>query len=177
MRIISGKYGGRRLHPPVNLPVRPTTDMAKESLFNILSNTIDFEGMSVLDLFAGTGSISLEFVSRGCAEVTAVDKDSKCVSFLIKTCEEFKIDNLRAYRSDVFSYIKHSIKKYHIIFADPPYDLKSATELPDKIFEKELLMPDGLLIIEHSRDHDFSKHPKFSQHRNYGKVNFSFFEA
>jgi len=177
MRIISGTHGGRRLHPPVNLPVRPTTDLAKESLFNILTNIFDFEGTSVLDLFAGTGSISFEFVSRGSAEVTAIDQDNRCVSFIIKTCEEFKIDNLKAYRSDAFSYIKHSLKKYDLIFADPPYDLESIAEIPEKIFERNLLKPDGLLIIEHSRDHDFSKHPKFSQHRKYGKVNFSFFNA
>jgi 16S rRNA (guanine966-N2)-methyltransferase len=177
MRIISGKYGSRRLHPPANLPVRPTTDFAKESLFNILNNIIDFEGLNVLDLFAGTGSISLEFVSRGSSEVTSVDKDSRCISFIIKTCEEFKIDSLKAYRSDVFAFIKHSIKKYDLIFADPPYDLSSINTIPDKIFEKTLLKPGGILIIEHSRDIDFSKHPDFSQHRNYGKVNFSFFKA
>jgi len=175
MRIVSGKYGGRRLNPPANLPVRPTTDIAKEGLFNILNNIVDFEGLFVLDLFAGTGSISFEFISRGAKEATAIDKDSKCVSFIIKTSQDFKIENLRAYRSDVFSYIKHSMKKYNLIFADPPYDLNSLAEIPDKVFENEILRPDGILIIEHPRNYDFSKHPKFSQHRNYGKVNFSFF--
>jgi len=177
MRIVSGIYGGRRLHPPANLPVRPTTDLAKESLFNILNNMVDFEELSVLELFAGTGSISFEFVSRGCPAVTAVDQDGRCVSFIIKTCQELKIDTLRAYRSEAFFFIKRATGKYNLIFADPPYDLPSLGQLPDKILEKGLLKPQGLLIIEHPRSHDFSKHPAFMQHRVYGKVNFSFFTA
>ncbi|HOY32354.1 MAG TPA: RsmD family RNA methyltransferase [Bacteroidales bacterium] len=177
MRIISGKLGGRKLHPPANLPARPTTDLARESLFNILNNIIDFDGLSVLDLFAGTGSVSFEFVSRGSSDVTAVDQDGRSVSFIIRTCEDFKIDNIRAYRSDVFTFIRHAFKKYDLIFADPPYDLVSVAGLPDKIFQKDLLKPEGILILEHPGHLDFSKHPKFSQHRKYGKVNFSFFVA
>ncbi|MCK9612857.1 MAG: 16S rRNA (guanine(966)-N(2))-methyltransferase RsmD [Bacteroidales bacterium] len=175
MRIISGYLGGRKLHPPANLPVRPTTDLAKESLFNVLNNLIDFDNLKILDLFAGTGSISFEFVSRGCSEVTAIDMNHKCVSFIIRTCQELKIENLRAYRNDVFSFINHSNKKFDVIFADPPYDLNNIHSIPDLIFSKNLLFPDGLLIIEHPKNIDFSLHTSFSQHRNYGKVNFSFF--
>ncbi len=177
MRIVSGKYGGRRLHPPSNLPVRPTTDLAKESLFNILNNIISFEGISVLDLFAGTGSISFEFISRGCSDAIAIDMDGRCITFIVKTCQEFNIENMRAYKTDAFSFIKRSSKKFDLVFADPPYDLKAIKDIPDKIFECELLNSGGLLILEHPGNYDFSKHPKFDQHRNYGKVNFSFFKA
>jgi len=150
--------------------------MAKESLFNILNNNVNFEELDVLDLFAGTGSISFEFVSRGCHEVMAVDQDHRCISFISRTVEEFKIDNLKAIRSDVFVFIRHPYKKYNLIFADPPYDLKTLKDIPDRIFEKDLLLPDGILIMEHPKGYDFKVHPKFWQHRNYGKVNFSFFK-
>ncbi len=177
MRIISGSLGRRRLHPPDNLPVRPTTDMAKESLFNILNNLIDFEDSRMLDLFAGTGSIGFEFVSRGSSEVCAVDINHVCIAFIEKTALEFKVTTMKTYHADVFLFIQHTLKKFDVIFADPPFDSKATSSLPDKIFAKELLLPDGLLIIEHPREVDFSQHPHFSQHRNYGKVNFSFFTA
>jgi len=174
MRIISGKLGGRRLRPPVGLPVRPTTDLAKESLFNILNNLIDFEASTVLDLFTGTGSIAFEFVSRGAIEVFAIDTNHKCTVFIDKTAIEFKVDNLYPIRSDAFTFLKNAYKKFDIIFADPPYDLQHIPIIADLVFEHQLLNPGGMLIIEHSRDIDFSQHPAFSQKRNYGKVNFSF---
>lgn len=174
MRIISGRMGGRKLRPPDYLPVRPTTDLAKESLFNILNNLIDFEETTVLDLFTGTGSIAFEFVSRGAVEVLAVDTNHKCISFIDKTAIEFKVDNLHAIQSDVFTFLKHAHKKFDIIFADPPYDLKNIPAIADLVFEHQLLNPQGLLIIEHPREIDFSQHPAFNQKRTYGKVNFSF---
>ncbi len=175
MRIISGTLGRRKLHPPENLPVRPTTDLAKESLFNILNNLIDFEDIAMLDLFAGTGSIGFEFVSRGAREVCAVDINAGCARFIEKTATEFHVDTMKTFQTDVFSFLKHTLKKFDVIFADPPYDMPNIITLPDIIFEKQLLLPDGMLIIEHSREIDFIAHPQFSQHRNYGKVNFSFF--
>jgi 16S rRNA (guanine966-N2)-methyltransferase len=174
MRIISGSLGGRKLRPPVNLPVRPTTDLAKESLFNILNNWVDFEELTVLDLFTGTGSISFEFVSRGAIEVFAIDTNNKCIGFIERTALEFKVGNLHAFQSDVFSFLKHTHKKFDIVFADPPYDLKNIPEIAGLVFEKQLLNPGGMLIIEHPREIDFSQHPAFSQKRTYGKVNFSF---
>jgi 16S rRNA (guanine966-N2)-methyltransferase len=176
MRIVSGKLGGRKLRPPENLPVRPTTDLAKESLFNILNNLIDFEDLIVLDLFTGTGSISFEFISRGALEVFAVDTNIRCISFIEKTATEFKVDNLHAFQSDVFLFLKHAHKKFDIIFADPPYDLTNIPAVADLVFDKQLLNPEGMLIIEHPREVDFSKHPNFSQKRTYGKVNFSFLQ-
>jgi 16S rRNA (guanine(966)-N(2))-methyltransferase RsmD len=177
MRIVSGTLGGRKLRPLENLSVRPTTDLAKESLFNILNNLIDFEGLNVLDLFTGTGSIAFEFISRGAEEVIAIDTNKHCISFIDKTAIEFKVGNLHAIQSDAFLFLKHAHKKFDIIFADPPYDLKNTPEIAEIVFEKQLLNPEGMLIIEHPREIDFSKHPSFSQKRSYGQVNFSFLEA
>jgi 16S rRNA (guanine(966)-N(2))-methyltransferase RsmD len=177
MRVISGSLGGRKLRPPENLPVRPTTDLAKESLFNILNNLIDFEELTVLDLFAGTGSIAFEFVSRGAIEVFAVDTNMNCTAFIDKTAIEFRVDNLHAIKSDVFSFLKHTHKKFDIIFADPPYDLKNIPAVAELVFANQMLNPDGLLIMEHPREVDFAQHPNFSQKRTYGKVNFSFLKA
>jgi 16S rRNA (guanine(966)-N(2))-methyltransferase RsmD len=174
MRIISGQLGSRKLRPPANLPVRPTSDLAKESLFNILNNLVDFEELTVLDLFTGTGSIAFEFVSRGAIEVLAIDSNHKCISFIDKTTIEFKVDNLHAIQSDVFTFLKHAHKKFDIIFADPPYDLRNIPAIADLVFVYQLLNPEGMLIIEHPREIDFSQHPAFSQKRTYGKVNFSF---
>jgi len=146
-------------------------------LFNILNNLVDFEELNVLDLFAGTGGISFEFVSRGAIEVLAVDNNKHCLGFIDKTAIEFKVDNLHAIQSDAFLFLKHAHKKFDIIFADPPYDLKNIPEIADIVFDKQLLNPEGLLIIEHPREIDFSKHPFFSQKRTYGQVNFSFLGA
>ncbi len=175
MRIISGTHKGRRINPPLNLPVRPTTDMAKEGLFNILNNSIDFEDLNVLDLFAGTGNITFEFASRGAAAVTAVDLNFKCVDFIKKTAKEIGFETVKPVRFDVFRFLKSSSKSYDLIFADPPYDLEGIELLPDLIFEKEWLNKNAWLIIEHSRGIDFARHKYFSQKRNYGKVNFTFF--
>ncbi|MCK9421202.1 MAG: RsmD family RNA methyltransferase [Bacteroidales bacterium] len=176
MRIVSGIYRGRRLQPPANLPVRPTTDFAKEGLFNVLSNIVDFESLSILDLFTGTGSISFEFLSRGAKEVTAVDANHRCIDFLKKSAAEFGITNLQAVKSNAFVFLKHMVAKYDLIFADPPYDLVGITEIPDFVLDSGLLDNDGLFIMEHSARYQFEKHPSFFQTRAYGSVNFSFFK-
>ncbi len=175
MRIVSGKYKRRIITPPKNLPVRPTTDMAKESLFNILNNYIDFSGQNVLDLFSGTGNISYEFISRGAALVTSVDKDFGCVKFIKETAAKLSMDNLKPVRQDVFRFLNNTKSKYDIIFADPPYKLESIGELADTIIERGLLKESGWLIIEHPKEIDFSNNKYFHEHRNYGSVNFSLF--
>lgn len=175
MRIISGTFRGRRLTPPKNITARPTTDFAKESLFNLLNNQIDFEGCDMLDLFAGTGGIGLEFVSRGAREVTAVEMAHTQQNFVISTCKLLGIHNLHVMRGDVFKYINTCALQFDFIFADPPYALDSLATLPDLIFEKALLKEDGLFVLEHGKDYDFSQHPHFQSHRSYGSVNFTFF--
>lgn len=175
MRIISGKYGRRLIKPPKNIPVRPTTDLAKESLFNILTNKLSFEDKSVLDLFSGTGAISYEFISRGCIPVTSVELNFKCVSFIKSTSQNLQMENHKVIRSEVFRFIKSSNKKYDIIFADPPYDLDNINEISTIVFKRDLLNENGFLIIEHPREIDFSNDEYFLEHRKYGKVNFSLF--
>lgn len=175
MRIIAGSLKGRRLNPPTSLPVRPTTDMARESLFNILNNYVDYEDCSVMDLFAGTGAVSLEFISRGAKEVTSVDINNQCIDFIKHSAAQFGVANLKAVRSDVFELLKRAYKKFDIVFADPPYSLESLPQLPDIIFNSNVLTDDGIFILEHPREFQFESHPHFWQHRNYGKVNFSFF--
>ncbi|MBO0340082.1 MAG: 16S rRNA (guanine(966)-N(2))-methyltransferase RsmD [Bacteroidota bacterium] len=178
MRIISGKYKGKRLTAPKKLPVRPTTDMAKEALFNILNNRFYFDELKVLDLFSGTGNISFEFASRGTEKITAVDGFQGCVRYISKTAEalEFSINTVK---SDVFKFLQRTTEKYDLIFADPPYDFDTEQflNIADLVFEKELLLEDGLLIIEHSDQTDLSEHPKFSEQRKYGGSIFSFFEV
>ena len=175
MRIINGSHKGRRINPPANLPVRPTTDMAKEGLFNILNNMIDFEDLVVLDLFAGTGNITFEFASRGAASVTSVDLNFKSVDFIKKMSVEIGMENVKAIRSEVYRFLKSTSKSYDLIFADPPFDLEGTELLPDLIFENNWLNKNAWLIIEHPRGIDFARHKYFSQKRNYGKVNFTFF--
>jgi 16S rRNA (guanine966-N2)-methyltransferase len=175
MRIISGKYRGRQIHTPHNLPVRPTTDFAKESLFNILNNLIDFEEISVLDLFAGTGNVSYEFFSRGAVTVTAVEMDPKCVAFINKTIQLLNAENLAVIRADVFHYLERPYESFDIIFADPPYEMEKVDEIPDLIFQSQILNEEGWFILEHSKRHNFSEHSFFHQQRKYGNVNFSFF--
>jgi 16S rRNA (guanine966-N2)-methyltransferase len=176
MRIISGIYRGRRLVPPVNLPVRPTTDFAKEGLFNVLNNMVDFESIKVLDLFTGTGSIAFEFLSRGAIEVTAVDANHRCIDFIKKTAETFCATNIKAVRSNSFVFIKHMVSVYDLIFADPPYDLEGIETLPELIFSSGLLAEYGMLILEHSAGYKFEKNSFFDSHRKYGSVNFSLFK-
>lgn len=175
MRIIAGSLKGRRLNPPTTLPVRPTTDMARESLFNILNNYVDYEDCTVLDLFAGTGAVSMEFVSRGVKEVTSIDINNLCTDFIKSVAQQFGVKNLHVVRTDVFDLIKRAYKKFDIIFADPPYALENLDQLPDLIFNHNLLTEDGIFILEHPREYQFENHPHFWQHRNYGKVNFTFF--
>lgn len=175
MRIVSGFLRGRRIHPPSNLPVRPTTDFAREALFNVLGNLVDFESMKVLDLFAGTGSISLEFVSRGCPSVTAVDINTRCTTFIYNTAKEFNLEQLVIRKSTAENFIRQAGQQYDLVFADPPYDLPALPGLPDLILESKVLAPGGIFILEHPRRMNFSTHPRFNQHRSYGNVNFSFF--
>lgn len=175
MRIVSGYLKGRRFTPPTQLKARPTTDFAKEGLFNLLGNRIDIEGMEVLELFAGSGSIGLEFVSRGATRVTGVEMSAQHIGYIKKICGELGVNNYYLQRADVFKFLERASGCYHIIFADPPYQLKELPTLPNIIFEKQLLQPDGLFILEHGREHDFSAHPNFLEERKYGNVHFSFF--
>lgn len=176
MRIISGKYKGRRISAPTNITARPTTDFAKEGLFNLLNNRIDFEEIDVLDLFAGTGSIGIEFVSRGCNSVISIEQNDRHCAFIRKVCDELKITNLQLLKTDVFKYINSCHTQFDMIFADPPYELDKIAEIPTQIFTRNLLKPDGLFVLEHSSKNSFEQHPNFSDHRHYGNVNFSFFE-
>jgi len=177
MRIISGKYKGRRISPPKNLPVRPTTDMSKESLFNILNNRFNLEGLKVLDLFAGTGNISYEFGSRGAASITAVDEDFGCIKFIKQTAQEFDF-NIQAIKSPVKKFIQGNKASYDIIFADPPYHMepKLFDELVALVFEHNLLNEDGMMIIESSRHTPLDHMMNFSFKKKYGGSIFSFFE-
>jgi len=176
MRIVSGKYRGRRLQPPVNLPVRPTTDFAKEGLFNVLNNLVDFSSLNVLDLFTGTGSIAFEFVSRGVEKVMAIDANHRCIDFIKKTAETFGAGNLKPVKTNVYVFLRHTTGKFDLIFADPPYEMEGISELPDLILSSALLSSDGLFILEHAAHHKFETHPCFDQRRVYGSVNFSFFK-
>lgn len=177
MRIVSGIYKSRKINPPANLPVRPTTDMAKEALFNILNNNFYFDEITVLDLFSGTGNISYEFASRGCENITAVDINSKCVNFTEEVIQKLDIKGFQTVRADVFLYLKKHKSKFDIIFADPPYDLEEYQKIPEIVFENELLNPNGWLIIEHPISVNFSRHEHFKEIRKYGKVHFSIFET
>lgn len=175
MRIIAGTLKGRRLNPPANLPVRPTTDMAREGLFNILNNYVDYEDCTVMDLFAGTGAMSVEFISRGAREVTSVDINNACAEYIKSEAQRLELRNLRVVRADVFDLLKRANRKFDIVFADPPYAIEGLQTLPDLVFEHQLLNDDGIFILEHPREYTFEEHPHFWQHRNYGKVNFTFF--
>ena len=175
MRIIAGTLRGRRLTPPATLPVRPTTDIARESLFNILNNYVDYEDCTVMDLFAGTGAVTMEFVSRGVKEVTSIDINNQCTEFIKSTARQFGVENVHVVRSDVFDLLKRAYKQFDIIFADPPYAIENLDQLPNLIFEHHLLTDEGIFVLEHPREYSFEDHPHFWQHRNYGKVNFTFF--
>lgn len=176
MRIISGKYRGRTINPPKNLRARPTTDFAKENLFNILSNYVDFEDIDVLDLFSGTGSISYEFASRGVRSVLSVEINAVHHNYIKATAAEYGFDNLFSIKANVFLYLKSCSKQFDLIFSDAPYDLNGSEEVITMVFENNLLRSGGLLIFEHSKGIDFSSHPSFMQTRSYGSVNFSFFK-
>ena len=178
MRVISGIYKRRRFDIPHKFKARPTTDFAKENLFNVLTNYIDFEDhVQALDLFSGTGSISIELVSRGCDKVISVEKDSMHHAFICQIMKEVKTDKCIPVRGDVFKFIERCKEQFDFIFADPPYALTNLAEIPDLIFKNELLKEEGLLVLEHGKDYNFSEHPQFIEHRAYGSVNFSFFRA
>ena len=177
MRIISGKYKGRRITPPKNLPVRPTTDMSKEALFNVLNNHFNFSELKILELFAGTGSISYEFASRGCSPILCVDGDMGCVNFIKKTAKEFDFD-ITAIKSDVFKFLEKHKGNYDIIFADPPYGMsqKEFEQIIELIFERELLDEEGMLVVEHSKYTKLDHMANYSFQKNYGGSVFTFFE-
>ncbi|NNL83987.1 MAG: 16S rRNA (guanine(966)-N(2))-methyltransferase RsmD [Winogradskyella sp.] len=177
MRIISGTYKGRRITAPKNLPVRPTTDMAKEALFNILNNLYYFDSRMVLDLFAGTGNISYEFASRGVENILAVDENYKCIKFINETAESFDMP-ISTIRSDVFKFLANYSTKIDVIFADPPYNftIDQFSELPELVFANELLAEDGLLVIEHSKHTNLAHLKHFHQSKSYGGNSFSFFK-
>ena len=176
MRIIGGRLKGLRLNPPKNLPVRPTTDLAKEALFNILQNKIEFEGIRVLDLFSGTGNISMEFASRGAEQVIAVDRSVHCIHYLKDTARQHGLTNIKTFKDDIFKYLQLESDQYDLIFADPPYDMNQIPEIPKIIFGKNLLLPGGLLIVEHQSMQNLSNHPAFTEQRKYGHSSFSFFD-
>jgi len=176
MRIISGTYKGRKIIAPTKLPVRPTTDMAKEALFNILNNQYYFDDISVLDLFSGTGNISYEFASRGTEDITAVDDHYACIKFINETAELFEMP-IKTIKSDVFKFLESFGQQYSIIFADPPYDFEVDlfSKIPQLVFENNLLQEEGLLIIEHSKHTDLSLLAHYSHSKKYGGNMFSFF--
>jgi len=176
MRIVSGKYRGRAINPPRNLRARPTTDFAKENLFNVLSNSVDFEACDVLDLFAGTGSISYEFASRGARSVTAVEINPVHCDFIRRTAAQLGIENFYPVKANVFLYLRNCNKQFDVIFSDAPYDLEGSERVVDLALEEGLLRPEGIFIFEHSRKMDFSAHADFWQLRSYGSVQFSFFK-
>ncbi len=176
MRIVGGSLGGRRFHPPANIPARPTTDLAREALFNILNNAIELEGIIALDLFGGTGGVSYELVSRGAERVTVVEQDGASVAFMKKTAAEFKIESaLNIVRGDVFRFLKSATASYDLIFADPPYALPGMAELVDAMLP--LLAEDGIGVLEHDTRHSFEGHPQFSREKAYGDTIFTFFTA
>ena len=195
MRIITGKYKGRHFDIPRSFKARPTTDFAKENIFNVLTQYVDFDGAEALDLFSGTGSITLELLSRGCRHVVSVEMDRDHHRFILDCLKKLSANSqgssrdsqassrdsrqlppdCTAIRGDVFRYVKTCKQTFDLIFADPPYALKELAAIPDLIFERQLLTADGIFVFEHGKDHDFSQHPHFVEHRQYGSVNFSLF--
>lgn len=176
MRVISGILGGRRFQPPAQMPhTRPTTDSAKEGLFNILEHQFPLEGTKTLDLFGGTGSISYELASRGAVDLTIVEKDAQMAEFIRKNARAFGLEQLRVFQMDVFSFITQCSEQFELIFAGPPYALKNIDDLPLRIFEKDLLQPEGWFILEHTPRNAYEQFPHFAAVRNYGTTVFSFF--
>lgn len=176
MRIITGQFKGRHFDIPRTFKARPTTDFAKENIFNVLNGYIDFDGITVLDLFSGTGSISLELISRGCKEVVSVEKDRDHARFIAECMRKIKVESNILIRGDVFRFLKTCHQKFDLIFADPPYALPELGTIPDLIFEYNLLSADGIFVFEHGKNNDFSNNPHFVEHRSYGSVNFSIFK-
>ena len=177
MRVITGKYKGRRFEIPRTFKARPTTDFAKENLFNVLQGYLDFdEEPSALDLFSGTGSITLELLSRGCGHVVSVESDPLHFSFICSFVDKLKAKEAFPVRADVFRYLSRCRECFDFIFADPPYSLEQLPQMPDIVMERGLLKEGGLFVLEHGKHNDFSQHPRFVEHRAYGSVNFSFFQ-
>lgn len=176
MRIISGSHKGKQIFPDKSFSARPTTDFAKENLFNVLKNYIDLEGIRVLDLFSGTGSISYEFASRGASAIISIEQNYKHYAFIKRTAQELGFSKMKVYKNDAFQACKKlQGQKFDIIFADPPYQLENLTAIPSAIFDNDLLADEGIAVIEHPAHIDFTRHPHFSEHRQYGSVNFSLF--
>jgi 16S rRNA (guanine(966)-N(2))-methyltransferase RsmD len=177
LRIIGGTYKGRIITPVAGLKARPTTDFARESLFNILSNRVDFKSISVLDLFSGTGAIGFEFASRGAVVVHMIEKDHKHITGIRHITEKFGFTNIKPVHIDVKAFLKTCRFKYDIVFADPPYDLEWLTGIPDMVISSGVMKENGFFILEHPKALRFGDHASFYEHRNYGSVNFSFFSA
>lgn len=177
MRIITGRYKGRHFDIPRSFKARPTTDFAKENLFNVLNGYLDFENATALDLFSGTGSITLELLSRGCAQVVSVEADRDHHTFIKQCLKKIGCDNCVAIRGDVFRFLRSCHQQFDFIFADPPYALERLPEIPSLILDNHLLAPGGVFVFEHGKHNDFSQLPQFVEHREYGSVNFSLFRA
>lgn len=177
MRIITGRYKGRHFDIPRSFKARPTTDFAKENIFNVLTQYVDFDGATALDLFSGTGSISLELLSRGCQQVVSVEMDRDHHRFIQDCLKKLDTKACIPIRGDVFRFLKSCKQQYDFIFADPPYALKELPEIPDLVIGRQLLKDGGIFVFEHGKDYDFSNHPHFLEHRSYGSVNFSLFTA
>lgn len=175
MRIITGQYKGRHFDIPRTFKARPTTDFAKENIFNVLNGYIDFDGSAALDLFAGTGSISLEMLSRGCAPVVSVEADRDHAAFIAQCMKKIGTTDNVLIRGDVFCFLKKCHEQFDFIFADPPYALENLADIPALVLGNDLLKPDGIFVLEHGKNYDFSQEPRFIEHRNYGSVNFSLF--
>ncbi len=175
MRIITGQYKGRHFDIPRTFKARPTTDFAKENIFNVLQGYVDFDGAEALDLFAGTGSISLELVSRGCSKVISVETDRDHANFIRDCFKKLGEERDILIRGDVFRFLKSCKQKFDFIFADPPYALKELPQIPDIIMGNDMLKEEGIFVFEHGKNYDFSSHPRFLEHRSYGSVNFSLF--
>lgn len=175
MRIISGRFKGKRFQAPKNLPTRPTTDFAKEALFNILRNRLSIDSIEVLDLFAGIGSISLEFLSRESIRCQSIERNINCIKFMNVLKRELQLSNWEILRRDVFKHLKNNTSQFDIVFADPPYASEEFHQLLDLVFEKNVLKKDGLFILEHGKESNFSDHQHFQEVKNYGNVNFTFF--
>ena len=177
MRIVGGEFGGRRFSPPTRIPARPTMEVAKEGLFNMLNNSMDLEGIKTCDLFGGTGSITYELASRGAADLTIVERDPTTVTFIKKTVAELGIaDKVKITGGDVFRFLKQSTDSYDFIFADPPYALANMDEIVQLVFEKKMLAPNGIFVLEHPPKNDYQKHPNFQRIKNYGTSVFTFFK-
>jgi len=175
MRIVAGKYRNRRIHPPQGIEARPTTDFAKEGLFNVLQHSVPLEGIRVLDLFAGTGNMSLEFLSRGAVEVVSVEQDRKLFAFIQRTIAELGEHGWRVVKDDVFKFLNGHRSKYDIIFADPPFHMEGIERIPNVVLQNAILAPDGALIIEHHEKTDLSAEAGYVQNRKYGQIVFSIF--